>query len=831
MNENSFSQLKNPTTVCQKAYVKKHENSSFFTPIIEIITVFITVLGTILCSTVLAKAAPMLIQGSICGLVFALPFLYFAAIGKSSGKVYEKSSVRLLLTAFIGLIAVFILNSRITAVLGGIYLFFEDDIILQIIPKNSFITGMVLCFLFTVLIYTVVKVIKSVPLVIAVTFVTVLQSVVFEYYTESIPNIFGIFILISSYVLLYVYSYSNTPFSFAYAIIACVFCSTFGILSVYELELERPYIIENGSSFLRGEQKLSAVNIPYIPMRDIWDNKPNSMTMLEDKEHESILYADGKFEFNGIDALRVTMDFGAFDGNPVYLRHFFGADYNGFSWTELSDVQKQTQSEVISEFTTSNLTPENFDSYFYQLINSEFPDETVNFEFYIKNVGVNTQTPFLPYFLSNYDESYNNEEITNNNNNYSGDVTMPRGFYDNKAFVSSIINGSSASQNSNFQSDELNYRSFVYANFMNVSAEFIAENPVLGSDYMEYITAEASQNGKSTLTEEQVFVRKINFIHNWLRDNCEYNINVGEIPSDKDFALYFLNENREGFCQHFATAATLLCRAAGIPSRYVTGFIVAPADYATPAPDGSVIVKDSRAHAWTEVYVNGYGWMPLDFTSGYSNVRTSLTAAQKKERSADSDYENFAADPIAENPQNPVSDITPTESPKETPSAEADNNNSRNSQEKVENDNFEHQIESKVSYLRIGLITLFVIISIAAVLFLRHVVSRRKVTKKLQSENAFEFILKRTKFILNASGLSTAYILSDSRRYMETLKNNYEMVTPIIEKAILIKFGNETATENDIKELNSHLDSAIKTYYSRQKPLKRFWLQYILNVL
>ena len=55
---------------------------------------------------------------------------------------------------------------------------------------------------------------------------------------------------------------------------------------------------------------------------------------------------------------------------------------------------------------------------------------------------------------------------------------------------------------------------------------------------------------------------------------------------------------------HFASAATLLLRWMGIPARYVAGYV---AD--VPA-SGHVRVPDSAAHAWVEVYIEGYGWEP-----------------------------------------------------------------------------------------------------------------------------------------------------------------------------------------------------------------------------
>jgi hypothetical protein len=71
----------------------------------------------------------------------------------------------------------------------------------------------------------------------------------------------------------------------------------------------------------------------------------------------------------------------------------------------------------------------------------------------------------------------------------------------------------------------------------------------------------------------------------------------------------FLLRTHAGYCQHFAGAAALLLRLAGVPTRVVTGF-------ATGKPVGPdrYIVRDVDAHEWIEVYFEGYGWVPFNPT-------------------------------------------------------------------------------------------------------------------------------------------------------------------------------------------------------------------------
>ncbi len=93
---------------------------------------------------------------------------------------------------------------------------------------------------------------------------------------------------------------------------------------------------------------------------------------------------------------------------------------------------------------------------------------------------------------------------------------------------------------------------------------------------------------------------------------CQYDPNTPATPEGRDFVKYFLTESRRGYCMHFASTATLIFRDMGIPARYVSGYV---ADI--PA-SGRTLVPDANAHAWVEVYIDGYGWHPIEVTPAYA---------------------------------------------------------------------------------------------------------------------------------------------------------------------------------------------------------------------
>ncbi len=79
----------------------------------------------------------------------------------------------------------------------------------------------------------------------------------------------------------------------------------------------------------------------------------------------------------------------------------------------------------------------------------------------------------------------------------------------------------------------------------------------------------------------------------------------------------FLFSTRQGFCEHFAAAFTVLMRSAGVPARVVTGY---QGGELNPLGD-YLIVRQRDAHAWTEVWLTGEGWVRVDPTAAVSPQR------------------------------------------------------------------------------------------------------------------------------------------------------------------------------------------------------------------
>ena len=175
---------------------------------------------------------------------------------------------------------------------------------------------------------------------------------------------------------------------------------------------------------------------------------------------------------------------------------------------------------------------------------------------------------------------------------------------------------------------ELRYREYVYDYYLRIP-------DAIQNNLIQICDSHISGNDFETVIRQ---------IQQYFYDEFEYTLSPGITPSNKDFVVYFLEKQKKGFCAHFATAAAMLLRAKGIPARYVEGYYVQFTD-ATIADtvegenaedwyrgynatveeeeEASLLKVHARAadaHAWVEVYYDGFGWIPVEFTVADSSA-------------------------------------------------------------------------------------------------------------------------------------------------------------------------------------------------------------------
>ena len=182
------------------------------------------------------------------------------------------------------------------------------------------------------------------------------------------------------------------------------------------------------------------------------------------------------------------------------------------------------------------------------------------------------------------------------------------------------------------------------------------------------------------------------FIIYTLGSHTKYTVRPGLAPFNRDIVENFLFNSGLGYCQHYASTAALMYRMYGIPARYVTGYRLDPEDFVQQPPIvnvpefssyyGTAEVPDSAAHAWVEIHIKGYGWVPVDVTPAASgNFYPSypgFDADLMKEIQQAKGWVLNPEDIILPDPDNPLPVIAetapeeaePEEEPVETPEEE-----------------------------------------------------------------------------------------------------------------------------------------------------------------
>ena len=98
----------------------------------------------------------------------------------------------------------------------------------------------------------------------------------------------------------------------------------------------------------------------------------------------------------------------------------------------------------------------------------------------------------------------------------------------------------------------------------------------------------------------------------YLQRTYRYTLQLPPVPAGRDPVDWFLFDVKTGYCEQFATAATLMLRSLGVPARLATGY--APGEYDSVLDQS--VVRERDAHAWVEVLFPSHGWVPVDPTPG-----------------------------------------------------------------------------------------------------------------------------------------------------------------------------------------------------------------------
>lgn len=140
--------------------------------------------------------------------------------------------------------------------------------------------------------------------------------------------------------------------------------------------------------------------------------------------------------------------------------------------------------------------------------------------------------------------------------------------------------------------------------------------------YGHMLDAESASTALRDLTQrvtakETTDIGKANAIRDTIAQTITYNLDAPATPSGQDPVDYVMFTQKQAYCDVYASTMTLMARAAGIPARYVVGYLP---DESERDANGTYVVLDSDLHAWSELYFKDFGWVIFDATEGAAAV-------------------------------------------------------------------------------------------------------------------------------------------------------------------------------------------------------------------
>ncbi len=108
----------------------------------------------------------------------------------------------------------------------------------------------------------------------------------------------------------------------------------------------------------------------------------------------------------------------------------------------------------------------------------------------------------------------------------------------------------------------------------------------------------------------QMDAAAVRLLETHLRTQYKYTLDALPVPPGRDATEWFLFDRRQGHCEYYASALTLMCRSIGVQARVVTGYIASDFNSVT----GQYIVRESNAHAWVEAEIAPDHWRTFDGT-------------------------------------------------------------------------------------------------------------------------------------------------------------------------------------------------------------------------
>lgn len=313
--------------------------------------------------------------------------------------------------------------------------------------------------------------------------------------------------------------------------------------------------------------------------------------------------------------------------DKMYLKGFYGAEYVGGRWLndgdDFEDDVKAAGFDVEQvKLNISLMGKKSIEMYY----NFQTFDNAYKLKATLEYLNKDNKVAYVPYFVDVYSEI-----------NIDGGVHYTKD--EELSEISYII------WQENFDYEEYDGDAlFGYKDEWEVwYEEYVCQQYLTVPDGMDGLWEIAEklkyENRLTTMEgipgENGFRARAAKAVAQWMANNMTYTLEPPMLPKNADPVEYFATVSNEGYCMHYASAATLILRKMGVPARYVSGYFVTTDGFELEDNQYVGTVMDNTAHAWVEIYLDRIGWVPLEVTTSYYEGQNPNEAPADDEQATD----------------------------------------------------------------------------------------------------------------------------------------------------------------------------------------------------
>lgn len=298
-------------------------------------------------------------------------------------------------------------------------------------------------------------------------------------------------------------------------------------------------------------------------------------------------------------ALEVTME----APESLYLRGFVGSNYKEGRWQPLACSGYYEQKDLFYWLHREGFSGLSQMGQVWELLGNTAEHGSMQ----VKNLGASRKYIYAPYEMTqNGDKakSWSDSFLTGAGIRGAADYeieTLPNMVKEWPTLAAELFTGKEGEELKQYRTNESHYNVQMYQDYSEVTdaqRKLLAEN-----------IGRAGNQEKGHVD----YKKAISAVQTWLEENFIYTERIRE--SEDPVADFF--KSKKGCDVHYASAAVLMFRYYGIPARYVEGYLITPEDIEGKEAGDAISIPAANNHAWPELYIDSFGWVPLEVTPEY----------------------------------------------------------------------------------------------------------------------------------------------------------------------------------------------------------------------